>query len=177
MINLDNNNEIIIGRDQKNDAILNHLSVCKQHAKIKYIDAKVLLKNISLKAGTLVLIQKDKFDLSSKPMFLQVNKTFIEAQIMDDQEYLSKQMNSESKYLLWDINNELNKGNNMNNNNNDNNNNVNNNSVNNNEKNVEKKSNIIIENIINESNGKVEIVQPSLGNKFYDSDVIKQQQY
>ena len=65
----------------------------------------------------------------------------------------------------------------MNNNNNDNNNNVNNNSVNNNEKNVEKKSNIIIENIINESNGKVEIVQPSLGNKFYDSDVIKQQQY
>ena len=165
VIELNENNEIIIGREQKNDVILNHSSVCKQHAKIKYIGGEVLLKNISLKAGTLVLIQKEKLDLSTKPLFLQVNKTFIETQIMNEQEYLSKKKNNESKYPLSDIDNGQNKGNNKNNNN-ENNNNENNNS--------EKKSNIK-ENSINESNNEVMVANPSYGSKFYDYANIQQQ--
>ena len=51
-------NEINIGRDNNNDVIIKHSSVCLNHAVIKYINGKILLKNKSRNAGTLVLIQK-----------------------------------------------------------------------------------------------------------------------
>ena len=57
IIKLKENNEIIIGLDEKNDVILKNISVNKQHSMIKYINGKILLKNLSPKAGTLVLIK------------------------------------------------------------------------------------------------------------------------
>ena len=150
VIKLINNNEITIGRDQKNDVILNHSSVCRQHAKIKYIDGKILLKNISLKSGTLALIQKDKFELSTKPVFLQVNRTFIEAQIMEKEEYESKLPKKEEKKETNENDNPSNQPGKKN------------------EENSNKNENT------NEYNDNYAIPNPSYGSVFYDNDVIKQ---
>ena len=98
VINLDKKDEIIIGNDINNDVILEHPSVNKQHAKIKYNNGKIILKDLNSKAGTLVLIQKDKLFLSSKEIFLQINKTLIEAKSMEKEEYISKKKNKESNY-------------------------------------------------------------------------------
>ena len=75
---------INIGSGKNNDAIIHDISVCKMHSVIKYDKnkGKLLLKNKSKRAGTLVLI-KDKFvDLSEKEIYLQVDKTFFSARLI-----------------------------------------------------------------------------------------------
>ena len=94
-----NKDVINIGRGLHNDVIIDHSSVCKEHAIIKYNDGKILLKNKSKKAGTLVLIQDKSFKLTDKEIYLQVNKTFIEAKIMEEKNYKT---NEKSKYPLLD---------------------------------------------------------------------------
>ena len=99
VINLNNKDEIIIGNDIYNDdVILEHSSINEKHAVIRYNNGEILLKNLSKKAGTLVLIQKKKILLSPKELFLQVNKTFIEAKIMD-----KKKFKANEETILYDI--------------------------------------------------------------------------
>ena len=104
-------NEINIGRDNNNDVIIKHSSVCLNHAVIKYINGKILLKNKSKNAGTLVLIQKQRFDLNEKEVFLQAKQTFIEAKVMEEKDYLKSKHNENSVYPLPDKN-KLNEDNN-----------------------------------------------------------------
>ena len=105
VIDLTNEGEINIGRKDSNDIILEDLSVCPEHAVIIYKDGKLLIKNKSPKSGTLVLIRDDSLILSEKEIYLQVDKTFIEAKIMKEKEFLNTYKNSESKYPILDINN------------------------------------------------------------------------
>jgi hypothetical protein len=91
--------DINIGRDDKNDIIVNHSSASRNHAVIKYNDGKLLLKNKSKLSGTLVLIQNKIFDFSKKEVYLQVDNTFISAKIMKKDEFLAK-MNEETVYPL-----------------------------------------------------------------------------
>ena len=91
--------DINIGRDGKNDIIVNHSSTSRKHAVIKYNEGKLLLKNKSKLSGTLVLIQNKIFDFSKKEVYLQVDNTFISAKIMKKDEFLAK-MNEETVYPL-----------------------------------------------------------------------------
>ena len=91
--------EINIGRDIKNDIIVNHSSVSSNHAVIKNVNGKFLLKNKSERSGTLVLIQNKYFDFPENEVYLQVDKTFISAKIMKESDF-SKIKNEETVYPL-----------------------------------------------------------------------------
>ena len=91
--------EINIGRDIKNDIIVNHSSVSSNHAVIKNVNGKFLLKNKSERSGTLVLIQNKYFDFPENEVYLQVDKTFISAKIMKESDF-SKTKNEETVYPL-----------------------------------------------------------------------------
>ena len=81
---------IAIGSDKNNDVIIHDKTVCKKHSVIKYDKnkEKILLKNISKRAGTLVLIKgKDKnLDLSEKEKYFQVGKTFFSIKLIKKKE-------------------------------------------------------------------------------------------
>ena len=155
--------DINIGRDDKNDVIVNHSSVSKKHAVIKNINGKLLLKNRSEKSGTLVLIQNKFFDFSEKEVFLQVNKTFISAKIMKKKDFLSKEQNSETIYP------KINDGKNTEENSKINSNDKNLNQQEENKSNNTKKSKAIFEEIQNNNNIPEEPPQPSYGNRFYNN--------
>ena len=111
VIDLTNEGEINIGRKDSNDIILEDLSVCPEHAVIIYKDGKLLIKNKSPKSGTLVLIRDDSLILSEKEIYLQVDKTFIEAKIMKEKEFLNTYKNNETIYPFNYTNNKENKSN------------------------------------------------------------------
>ena len=74
--------DIKIGQDTKNDIVVDDSSVCKVHAIIKYDNGKLLLKNLSKKAGTLVFIPKFKINISEKKVLLQIDNISLEAQVI-----------------------------------------------------------------------------------------------
>ena len=84
--------DIKIGRkDSQNqndviDVIVDDSSVCKEHAIIKYNNGRLLLKNLSKKAGTLVFIPKFKINISEKKVLLQIDKVSLEAQVIIKQD-------------------------------------------------------------------------------------------
>ena len=154
--------EINIGREDNNDVIINHSSVCLNHAVIKYINGKILLKNKSKNAGTLVLIQKQRFDLNEKEVFLQVEQTFIEAKAMEEKDYLKSKYNKNSVYPLPDKN-KLNEDNNSLQNSD------NNSTKDTKDSNSNSYSSYNLENIQNINNGSGN-KSPSLGTKFYNGN-------
>ena len=78
---------INIGSDDNSDVIVNHSSVSKNHAIIKYNNGLILLKNESKKAGTLALFKEERFYFSETEVYLQVDKTFITAKIMNKYQF------------------------------------------------------------------------------------------
>ena len=78
-----NEEEITIGREKTNDVINPDPSISRKHAIIRYYkeNGKVVLKNLSKKYGTLVLIKKS-LKLNENKIQLQIGKIFLEAQIM-----------------------------------------------------------------------------------------------
>jgi len=70
----------------QNDVIVDDSSVCKEHAIIKYNNGKLLLKNLSKRAGTLVFIPKFKINISEKKVLLQIDKLSLEAQVIIKQD-------------------------------------------------------------------------------------------
>ena len=77
--------KITIGRNHKNQIILEDKMVSSFHAVIKCDKnaGKLVIKNLSKHAGTLALVHPDdKFlELGNKPIFFQANKSFIEANV------------------------------------------------------------------------------------------------
>ena len=57
------------------------------------INKKLLLKNKSKEAGTLVLYREPKIEMKEKEIYLQVDNTFIEAKLMKEEEYLKTKDN------------------------------------------------------------------------------------
>lgn len=90
-----NGEEINIGREKYNDVIIDDSSVSIEHAVIRYdkINKKLLLKNKSKEAGTLVLYREPKIEMKEKEIYLQVDNTFIEAKLMKEEEYLKTKDN------------------------------------------------------------------------------------
>ena len=80
--------DINIGSDKNNDVIIHDKSVCKMHSVIKFDkkEGKLLIKNKSKRAGTLVLIKDKIVDLSEKEKYLQVDKTFFSARLIQKEE-------------------------------------------------------------------------------------------
>ena len=95
--------EISIGRKEKNDIILEDKTVSSEHAVIKYnkTNGNLIIKNKSKHAGTLALIHPKKGDLlelDKKSIFFQVNKSLIEAKVMDFNTFLDNYKNINSDY-------------------------------------------------------------------------------
>jgi hypothetical protein len=82
IIKLTEKEDIKIGSGDQNDVVVDDSSVCKEHAIIKYSNGKLLLKNLSKIAGTLVFIPKFEINISEKKMLLQINGVFLEAQVI-----------------------------------------------------------------------------------------------
>ena len=80
--------DINIGSGKNNDVIIHDKSVCKMHSVIKYDKnkGKLLLKNKSKRAGSLVLIKDRNIDLSEKEKYFQVGKTFFSAKLIKKNE-------------------------------------------------------------------------------------------
>ena len=103
-IELNDKDEIIIGRNPENDITLSEKPISGRHALIKYNKetGKILLKNLSKIAGTLVLInEKEKnncIKITEKPLFMQWNQTFIKIQVMSEEEYKKDEKNDNSEY-------------------------------------------------------------------------------
>jgi hypothetical protein len=93
-----------IGKASNNDIVVNHSSVNKNHAVIIYKDGKLLLKNLSDMAGTLVLIKNATLEISNKKkeIYLQIDKTFIEAKLMEEKDFIETKKNKYTKYPIID---------------------------------------------------------------------------
>ena len=80
--------DINIGSGQNNDVVIHDKSVCKMHSVIKHdkYNGKLLIKNKSKRAGTLVLIKNKIVDLSEKEKYFQVDKTFFSARLIKKEE-------------------------------------------------------------------------------------------
>ena len=166
VIDLTNEGDFNIGKGYHNDIIVNHSSVCKDHAVIKYKGGKLLLKNKNDRAGTLVLIKAHNYKVSGKgtEIYLQIDKTFIEAKIMDEKEFLETKKNNETIYpIIQDkkntVENPIEEGKLKNNEQKPNNDEINKKNVNKSENEIEKWA----ENIKTDDY----IIQPSYASKFY----------
>ena len=77
--------DITIGSSDNNKIILKDKMVNNFHAVIRYDKkaGKLVIKNLSKRAGTLALVHPDdKFlEIGNKPIFFQINKSFIEANV------------------------------------------------------------------------------------------------
>ena len=91
VIKLIDGKKIKIGTEKENDIRFNHSSVSKHHAEIKYIDGKLLIKNKSKDYGTLLMNRQNEIIINNKKeMYLQVNRTYVEAEIMNMNEFDNK---------------------------------------------------------------------------------------
>lgn len=86
-----NEDEIKIGKKDYNDVVLcEDKSVSKEHAIIKYdkITGNISIRNLG-KLGTLALIYPEDaiIDFTKKPLYFQMNRTFIEAKVMTKSDY------------------------------------------------------------------------------------------
>ena len=81
-----NDEEINIGRYDTNDIIDTDISVSRKHAVMKYNKetGKLYLENLSEKFGTLVLI-KGNIKMKDKKIHFQVGKSYIVANLVDDE--------------------------------------------------------------------------------------------
>ena len=85
---------ITIGRREENNIVIDreNKTVTRNHAVIKYYknERKLILKDKSNYAGTMVLI-KNKIKISEKKeIYLQAGRTFIMAKVIDENEYIKK---------------------------------------------------------------------------------------
>ena len=85
---------ITIGRRKENDIVIDseNKNVSWNHAVIKYYknERKLILKDKSKYAGTMVLI-RNKIKISEKKeIYLQAGRTFIMAKVIDENEYIKK---------------------------------------------------------------------------------------
>ena len=83
-----NGEPFTIGRDNDNDIIDRDISISRHHAILRFNDenGQITLQNWNSKYGTLVLVRK-AFKILDKPIHLQVGKTYIEAKLINIEEY------------------------------------------------------------------------------------------
>ena len=98
IIKLDENT-IKIGRcSEKNDIIIPDPSISREHAYLKFNKEKILIKNVSKKYGSLVLIKKS-LKINHNMIQIQIGKINIEAKIMKYGEF-EKMKNKNTKNPL-----------------------------------------------------------------------------
>ena len=82
LINL-NNKEVTFGREKNNDIEIMDPSISREHAMIKFVEGKVVIKNCNEKYGTLVLVKK-LIHVNNNKIQIQIGRTLIEARQMDE---------------------------------------------------------------------------------------------
>ena len=114
-----NGEPFTIGRDSDNDIIDREISISRHHAILRFNDenGQITIQNWNGKYGTLILIRKP-FKILDKPIYLQVGKTYIEAKLMNKEEYYKVK---KEKIDINENKEEKEKDNNPNKNNNENN--------------------------------------------------------
>ena len=88
IIQLNDKEDINIGRNNNNDVIDNHISVSRYHAKLKFNkeNGKLYLENMNSKYGTLVLI-KGNIEIKEKQINFQAGANYIKAYLEDKNNY------------------------------------------------------------------------------------------
>ena len=83
-----NGEPFTIGRDNDNDIIDRDISISRHHAILRFNDenGQITIQNWTGKYGTLILIRKP-FKILDKTIYLQVGKAYIEASLMNIEEY------------------------------------------------------------------------------------------
>ena len=92
IVKLTKENKIIrIGRQDDNDIVDRDISMSRYHAILNFDEetGKICIKNISQKFGTLVLV-KNPINVLNKKIYLQAGRTYIEASLLDREEYEKK---------------------------------------------------------------------------------------
>ena len=102
-----NGDDIKIGnpKDNDNDIIINYDTLLsKNHAIIRYdkLTGKISIKNLG-KSGTLVLVNpipqgddnsERSFHFTKEPFYFQINRTFFEAKIMTERDFIKNKKNN-----------------------------------------------------------------------------------
>ena len=83
-----NGEPFTIGRDNDNDIIDRDISISRHHAILRFNDenGQITIQNWNSKYGTLILVRKP-FKILDKPISIQVGKTYIEASLINIEEY------------------------------------------------------------------------------------------
>ena len=83
-----NGEPFTIGRDNDNDIIERDISISRQHAILRFndVNGQITIQNWNSKYGTLILVRKS-FKILDKPIYLQIGKAYIEARLMNKEEY------------------------------------------------------------------------------------------
>ena len=97
-----NDDDIIIGRGHFCDIRINDISVSRNHSCLKYDyeSGKLMLKDSGSKFGTLVLIKKP-LEIKKNKICLQIGRTYVEASLIDIQEY--ERLKNEKKRKIKNI--------------------------------------------------------------------------
>ena len=114
------NKTIRIGRVDDNDIVDRDISMSRHHAILFFDEenGKICIKNISQKFGTLVLV-KNRINILNKKIYLQIGRTYVEASLMDREEYEKLKIEMKNKiFENIDNNDKLNDNNDKLNNNN-----------------------------------------------------------
>lgn len=100
-----NEDEIKIGRGDKNDIKDMDISVSKEHAILKFNKetGKLHLVNLSKKFGTLILI-KGNIIIKEKPIHIQVGKSYIQAKLIKNN---TTETNINSNSISYSVSNNL----------------------------------------------------------------------
>ena len=80
---------ITIGRESDNNVIDRDISISRHHALLILQNEKICIRNLSKKFGTLVLVKKP-IKILDKTIYLQVGRTYIEANLVNKEEYDKK---------------------------------------------------------------------------------------
>ena len=82
VINLDNKNEIKIGRGHESNILLSDISVSRVHCMLKVQNNSVYLEDNEAKYGTLVLVQTQRLNLiENMDLDLQIGRSFINCKV------------------------------------------------------------------------------------------------
>ena len=86
-----NGEPFTIGRDNDNDIIDRDISISRHHAILRFNDrnGQISIQDWNSKFGTSILIRKP-FNILDKTIYLQVGKTFIEANLMNKKDYFEE---------------------------------------------------------------------------------------
>jgi hypothetical protein len=107
IIKLQENMEVLFGRSNECNIIIDDISVSRKHAWIKYEKGRVYLKDNKSTFGTLLLLRRD-IQIIKRNLYLQAGRTFLEIILKDFKDnYEEESMKANLSTPLYGLTNEV----------------------------------------------------------------------